>query len=163
MQSDHMNRLYYVLQSQMNQVGGKLPSLALLQKTDEIGDNSIEQESVTPPQEGTFIMMNNAAVANPEVAAPQPSIVPPAGGHAEHAVGAQVVDFLKAAGLSVPKKRTWQDQVLEHAIPVGRTVAAVLIAEGVIALVQHQVQKRREKNELAAAKADAMLTESISS
>ena len=107
-------------------------------------------------------MMN--AAQNLNNSNPSVESIPPAGGHAEKAVGDQVADFLKSLGVSVPeaKPRSWKDKALEHGIPVARTVAAVLIAEGAIALVKHGVEKRREKKALAAAEAEALLNESTS-
>lgn len=161
-----MNRIYYTLQHEMSRAGGRLPGLVELQNPDRIGDNNIEQESTTPPQEGT-IMMNNAAVnLNPNTA--PTNDVPPAGGPAENAFGKEVRgivdDFLKDVGLGhLVTKPTWKDKVLDNAIPVGRVIVGVLLAEGAIALVQRQVQKSRAKKELAAAKAEAQLSESINS
>lgn len=107
-------------------------------------------------------MMNVAHNLN-NPSTPNVQSIPPAGGHAEKAVGDQVVDFLKSVGISIPeaKPRSWKDKALEHGIPVVRTVAAVLIAEGAIALVKHGVERRREKKALAAGEPANVLTENV--
>lgn len=143
----------------MQKAGGRLPSLSNPQIPAKIRDNNHEGEYVTPI-EGPNNMMN-AAFKSEHVSNPTVETIPPAGGSAEQAVGAQVVDFLKSVGVSIPeaKPRTWKDTALEHGIPVARTIAAVLIAEGAVALVKHGLEKRRVRKELAAAEAEAMLAE----
>lgn len=161
-QSPVINRIVSNMRAEMSRAGGRLPGLSHEQIQHKTRNNNVEGEYVTPtPIEGTITMMNNTAIKH-EVSNDS-SNLPPAGGAVEAAVGDQVSQYLQSVGITlVPQKRTWKDEVLEHAVPVGRTIAAVLIAEGVIALVQHQAKRRAEKKALAAAEAEALLSETDS-
>lgn len=150
------NRFYAIttlLNETMRKAGGRLAALDP-QNLQHIRDNNYEGETTIPTNEGTNIMnASNNAVAETVHSNQE---VPPAGGYHEQAQGAQqamsIGEFLSAMGVKeTPKPSSWQDHVIENAVPLARTIAGVLIAQGVVYLVQRQVAKRREAKQLAAA------------
>lgn len=153
MKNSRIDNFVMTLQSEMSRVGGKLSGLNSEQNWAGKRNNTIDGDYT--PREGTITMASahKIEVENSN----EQNVIPPAGSVIENAAAQQIIAFLSSAGVS--PKRSWKDKVLDQAIPAATTVASVMVAYGVVALVERQVAKRAEKKQLAAASAQQLLTQ----
>lgn len=158
MPANNIDRIVSDMQHTMRKAGGKLNGLNAMQKWEEMRDNRSEGESSTQPQEGIIVMNNSSNVAHTLHSS---NDVPPAGGQEQHDAGQQVVAYLQSLGITPqqPPRRSWKDEAIDVGTKVGITVGSVLIAQGVLSLIQYSVAKSRAKKEAKALAASNLSNE----